>query len=176
MSYGLRYSPTAWMIALLVLIYVIFSILSDDFLKLNLQVAFPFVQVNELVWRGAVWMLITSMFLHANIMHLLGNLVFLFIFGLALEEQVSRKLWFLTYMLSGLVGNMMFLFLGGNSVGLGASGAIWGLLGMGAGLSGVMGMIFFAGFNIFAGGGFLAHAGGLIAGLLLRYQLRTHPH
>jgi hypothetical protein len=30
-------------------------------------------------------------------------------------------------------------------------------------------MIFFAGLNLFAGGGFLAHAGGLLAGLALRY-------
>jgi len=165
------------MIVLLASIYLLFAVLGNSLLRLNLEVAYPFIQVNELVWKGAAWMLITSMFLHADIMHLMGNLVFLFIFGLALEERVNRKLWVLTYLLSGLVGNLAFLLLGGTkAIGLGASGAIWGLLGMGAGLSGVMGMIFFAGFNIFAGGGFLAHAGGLIAGLLLRYRLdRAEP-
>jgi hypothetical protein len=30
-------------------------------------------------------------------------------------------------------------------------------------------MIFFIGLNLFAGGGFLAHVGGLLAGLVLRY-------
>jgi len=158
---------------LLAAIYLAFSILGGSFLRLNLTVAFPFVQVNELVWHGAYWMLFTSMFLHADIVHLLGNLVFLFVFGLALEERVSRRTWLFTYLLSGLVGNLMFLFLGGKAIGLGASGAIWGLLGMGAGVGGVVGMMLFAGFNIFAGGGFLAHAGGLFAGLFLHYQMRA---
>jgi len=116
-------------------------------------------------------MLFTAMFLHADIIHLGGNLIFLLIFGTSLEEQTSRKQWLTIYFTSGLVGNLFFLLLGGDAVGLGASGAIWGLLGAAGGLRGLVGMVFYAGMNLFAGGGFLAHAGGLVAGLGLRYLL-----
>jgi len=114
-------------------------------------------------------MLFTSMFLHANPLHLGGNVLFLLIFGTSLEEQVSTERWLITYIVSGLAGNIAFLFLGGNAIGLGASGAIWGLLATAGGKKGLIGMIFFVGLDLFAGGGFLAHAGGLFAGLGFRY-------
>ena len=138
-------------------------------MSLNLDVAYPLVQNNSAVWRGSVWMLFTAMFLHADIVHLGGNLIFLVIFGTSLEEQTSRGRWLAVYFMSGLVGDLFFLLLGGDAVGLGASGAIWGLLGAAGGLRGLVGMVFYAGMNLFAGGGFLAHAGGLVAGLGLRY-------
>lgn len=125
--------------------------------------------MNDAVWRGAVWMLFTAMFLHANPAHLGGNVLFLLIFGTSLEEQVSTRKWLITYFSSGLAGNIAFLFLGGDAIGVGASGAIWGLLAAAGGVRGLIGMVFYIGLNIFAGGGFLAHAGGLVAGLALRY-------
>ena len=140
-------------------------------MSLNPQVAYLLVQENSAVWHGAFWMLFTAMFLHADIVHLGGNLIFLLIFGTSLEEQTSRKRWLTVYFMSGLVGNLFFLLLGGDAVGLGASGAIWGLLGAAGGLRGLGGRMFYAGMNLFAGGGFLAHAGGLLAGLGLRYLL-----
>ncbi len=159
------------MAATLVVVYIIFGILGGDLVNLSPDVAFPFVQVNELVWRGWVWMLFTAMFLHANPVHLFGNVMFLLVFGTSLEEQVSRTRWLITYFASGLTGNLAFLVIGpllGQGAALGASGAIWGLLGAAGGLRGTVAVVLFAGFNIFAGGGFLAHAGGLVMGLALR--------
>jgi rhomboid protease GluP len=157
------------MVTLLIIIYVVFGIAGGDVFSLNYDVAYPFVQVNDAVWHGAVWMLLTAMFLHANPLHLGGNVLFLLIFGTSLEEQVSRKKWLITYLTSGLTGDVFFLLLGGNAIGVGASGAIWGLLGAAGGIRGVVGMVFYIGLDIFAGGGFLAHAGGLIVGLALHY-------
>ena len=84
---------------------------------------------------------------------------------------MSRARWWATYFASGLAGNLAFLFLGAlldQQIAVGASGAVWGLLGAAGGLKGTMAIVVFAGFNIFAGGGFLAHAGGLFMGLFLR--------
>jgi membrane associated rhomboid family serine protease len=153
----------------LIVIYLITGVVGGNLLSLNYNVFYPLAQVNDAVWHGALWMLVTAMFLHANPTHLGGNVLFLLIFGTSLEEQVSRRKWFVTYFSSGLVGNIAFLALGGDAIGVGASGAIWGLLGAAGGWKGLVGMIFYIGLNIFAGGGFLAHAGGLIAGLALRY-------
>ncbi len=157
------------MSAILVLVYFASAIAGGNVLSLNYDMFYPLAQVNDAVWHGAVWMLFTAMFLHANPAHLGGNVLFLLIFGTSLEEQVSTRKWLITYISSGLVGNIAFLFLGGDSVGVGASGAIWGLLAAAGGVRGLIGMIFYIGLNIFAGGGFLAHAGGLVAGLALRY-------
>jgi membrane associated rhomboid family serine protease len=158
------------MAAILVIIYTTQAILGGGIVEPDLSAVYPFLQVNAAVWHGAVWMLFTSMFLHANLLHLGGNVFFLLLFGTALEEQVSPKRWMITYLTSGLVGNMAFLLLAGNAVGLGASGAIWGLLAAAGGVRGLIGMVFYGGLDIFAGGGFLAHAGGLLAGLALRFS------
>ncbi|HXZ90308.1 MAG TPA: rhomboid family intramembrane serine protease [Candidatus Dormibacteraeota bacterium] len=165
----IRDSPSVQMSCVLIIIYLITGIVGGNLLSLNYDMFYLLAQVNELVWHGAVWMLITSLFLHANPAHIGGNVLFLLIFGTSLEEQVSRRNWLVTYFLSGIVGNIAFLLLGGNSIGVGASGAIWGLLAAAGGWKGLVGMIFYIGLNLFAGGGFLAHAGGLVAGLVLRH-------
>ncbi len=166
----------------LIIVYILFGLLGGDFSTLNLGTpilsagcptwqgaASYFVQNNCLVWQGRVWMLFTSLFLHASILHLGGNLLFLLIFGTALEEQVSRGRWLATYLASGLTGNIAFLLIGpflGQEVGLGASGAIYGLLGAAGGLKGAFIMIFLLGLNLFAGGGEIAHVAGLVIGLV----------
>jgi membrane associated rhomboid family serine protease len=124
----------------------------------------------SIIREGYYLTFFTSMFLHANLLHLGGNVFFLLLFGTALEEQVSVKRWMITYFASGLAGNILFLLLLPDASGVGASGAIWGLLAAAGGFRGLIGMIFLGGLDIFAGGGFLAHAGGLLAGLALRFS------
>jgi membrane associated rhomboid family serine protease len=165
----IRDSPSVLMSCTLIVIYLITGVVGGNILSLNYNMFYPLAQVNELVWRGALWMLVTSMFLHANPTHLGGNVLFLLIFGTSLEEQVSTKKWLVTYFSSGLAGNIAFLFLGGNAIGVGASGAIYGLLAAAGGWKGLIGMVFYIGLDLFSGGGFLAHAGGIIAGLALRH-------
>src|SRR5213593_3216459 len=142
---GVRDSVSVQMSLVLLVVYATFGLVGENFFDLNLEVAFPFVQVNPLVWRGWVWMLFTSVFLHANLVHLGGNVLFLLVFGTSLEEQVSRNRWLVIYVASGLTGNIAFLILGpflGQEIGLGASGAIYGLLGASGGFKGAFIMIF----------------------------------
>ncbi len=135
------------------------------------------------------WTLLTSIFLHANPLHILSNLAFLVIFGFILEEQVSKSRWVTAFLLTGLAGSLTFAaadlagyFLTGspnpNSIdcGVGASGAVYGIMGTALGLKVVILLIFLLGLNIFAGGGTFAHLGGLGAGLLLRkFWALTQP-
>jgi len=172
-SSRIRDSPSVLMSCVLIIVYLITGIVGGNLLSLNFDMFYPFAQVNSAVWHGAAWMLFTSLFLHANPSHLGGNILFLLIFGTSLEEQTSTKKWLVTYLVSGLAGNIAFLFLGGDAVGVGASGAIFGLLAAAGGWKGLVGMILFIGLNLFGGGGFLAHAGGIAAGLVIRrYWLR----
>lgn len=74
---------------------------------------------------------ITSMFLHGGWLHLLGNMLFLYTFGPAVEDYLGKRLYLLFYIGAGLSGSLMhMLFSSGVCVpAIGASGAILGLMG-----------------------------------------------
>ncbi|MBC7092176.1 MAG: rhomboid family intramembrane serine protease [Nitrososphaeria archaeon] len=77
------------------------------------------------------WTFITSIFLHADIEHLLFNMIALFFFGLGLENIVGRRLFVIIFILSGIFGNIGYLITDPSSIipGIGASGAIYGVVG-----------------------------------------------
>lgn len=76
--------------------------------------------------------LLTSIFLHGGFGHLLGNMVFLFIFGFTLEKALKPTMYLLLYLLSGVGASTVaaWAYAGMGSYGLGASGAIAGLMAM----------------------------------------------
>ena len=75
--------------------------------------------------------LFTSMFMHAGWVHLLGNMLYLWIFGDNVEDRLGHGLFFVFYILCGLGATFAQLaFSMGSSIpNLGASGAIAGVLG-----------------------------------------------
>jgi membrane associated rhomboid family serine protease len=85
---------------------------------------------------GSVYLtLITSMFMHGGLMHLFGNMLFLWIFGDNLEHALGRARYLIFYLVTGLIASLAhvistFVF-GDNPFipSLGASGAISGVLG-----------------------------------------------
>jgi membrane associated rhomboid family serine protease len=82
--------------------------------------------------RGSPWLtLVTSMFLHGGILHLLGNMLFLWIFGGNVEDSMSRWRYVLFYLLGGLAAIGLQVLLEPNSTvpTVGASGAIAAVLG-----------------------------------------------
>ncbi|MCK7487606.1 MAG: rhomboid family intramembrane serine protease [Bacillus subtilis] len=79
---------------------------------------------------GEYWRLITSMFLHGGLLHIVSNLFVLYILGTALERTVGPLRYLALYTLSGLGGGLAVLYLGAqNTVTIGASGAIYGIIG-----------------------------------------------
>lgn len=75
--------------------------------------------------------LLTSMFLHGGLMHLAGNMLFLWIYGDNVEEVLGPLRYLLVYLACGLVGSLAQIVAAPNSVipTLGASGAIAGVMG-----------------------------------------------
>ena len=75
--------------------------------------------------------LITSMFLHADPFHLIGNVLILYLIGLPLEERIGSKNWGIIYFSTGFIATMMFYMFHPTSTSflLGASGAIYGIGG-----------------------------------------------
>ena len=79
--------------------------------------------------------LFTSMFMHGGWAHLLGNMLYLWIFGDNLEDRLGHRRYILFYVLAGLLASLAHVFasvLFGDNLqipSLGASGAIAGVLG-----------------------------------------------
>ncbi len=75
--------------------------------------------------------LISSMFLHGGIMHLGGNMLFLWIFGDNIEAKYGKVKYLGIYLLWGIVASIAHIALDPNSTipAVGASGAISGILG-----------------------------------------------
>ena len=87
-------------------------------------------------WTRRPWTLLTCAFLHADVLHLLGNMAFLFIFGRAVNGWLGTLRYLLLYLFLAVFATLgHILFSGSNVSGLvGASGAIAGVMGLAAAL------------------------------------------
>ena len=85
------------------------------------------VQYNPAVDAGQWWRIVTAIFLHLGIIHLLFNCYVLWITGQAVEEEFGGRLMFLIYIASGILGFVASYF--ADIGGAGASGAVSGLMG-----------------------------------------------
>ncbi len=96
---------------------------------LQRSVEFRFSQVNI---HASALTLFSAIFIHADLGHLLGNMVFLFLFGFVVEMILGRILYLFAYLLSGVMSGLFYFALEPQSafLAMGASGAIAGLAGM----------------------------------------------
>jgi len=163
------------------MVYAYTSVVGVNFLETDYEVLLQWGQFNSFVMKGWYWQLLTSMFIHLNLIHLFLNMLFLLIFGFRAEELFSTEEYFSIYFLSGLSGNLLTLLMPPNTVSAGASGAIFGIFGactiylrktFGQSIMGALMYSFFL-LMMTAGRGvnLLAHFGGLVAGLMIGYVL-----
>lgn len=84
----------------------------------------------ELVQNGEFYRLFTCMFVHADISHILFNMIALYSIGPVVERYYGKSKFLLIYLVSGLLGSIFSgVFMTADSISIGASGAIFGLLG-----------------------------------------------
>jgi membrane associated rhomboid family serine protease len=86
------------------------------------------IPINEAAW----WVtLFTSMFMHGGWLHILGNMLFLWVFGNNVEDRLGRAKFLLFYILAGLIAVYTQALIDTSSTAptIGASGAIAGVLG-----------------------------------------------
>ena len=80
---------------------------------------------------GAWWRAVTSLFLHGDLLHLVGNLIFGVLFGVMLAQSIGAGLAWLAFVVTGGLGNWANAWLQSPShASLGASTAIFGMLGV----------------------------------------------
>lgn len=141
--------------------------------------------------------LFSHQFLHGGIMHLVGNMVFLVLFGFAVEAAIGSLRFLTFYLLAGMGGGLLYALINQASgqVLVGASGSISGVMAMYLGIYRLRKIEFFYWFAIFIGFirapallvlplyignelyqffsqpdsnvAFMAHTGGFVVGVLL---------
>ncbi|KAA8539896.1 hypothetical protein F0562_026588 [Nyssa sinensis] len=84
---------------------------------------------NKVVHKHQAWRLITSIWLHAGIIHLLANMLSLVFIGIRLEQQFGFVRIGIIYFLSGFGGSILSSLFIQKNISVGASGALFGLLG-----------------------------------------------
>lgn len=82
-----------------------------------------------LVTSGEIWRLITHMFLHGSLIHIVLNMYSLYILGSQLETFIGKAKFIFVYIVSGIVGGLLSIALDPTTTSVGASGAIFGMLG-----------------------------------------------
>jgi len=145
------------------------------------------------------WTIVTSLFVHADLFHILGNMVTLYFFGTYLTTLVGETKFLATYFLGGLLGNVFYVLYalyapwGDSYIGVvGASGAVFAIGGALAVLRPNLKVLvfFIIPMPLWAAviGGFLlltlisaglniaweAHLGGLVLGLIAGFLFRNN--
>jgi membrane associated rhomboid family serine protease len=194
-SRGDSIAPVLALIILCFLVYIaiiVAGILGHDLI--------PLLGLQTASFLSQPWTIVTNLFVHGSIWHLLFNMITLYFFGTFLVRLVGTRTFLVIYFLGGIVGNiffMLFAFIGfltsPFSIVIGASGAIFALGGALAVLTPKLRVFVFpipvpmplwiaviGGFVIisFIGGiAWQGHLGGLVcglvAGLILRRGVRT---
>lgn len=111
----------------LLILLCILATISNYFLDPEFIVNYLAFSGNNIL-SGRLWTPITALFLHANIVHLLGNSVFLYVFGNALEEEVGSMKSLFAFFLGGFLAFFLSIpFYGYDTPMLGSSAAVFTL-------------------------------------------------
>ncbi|CAN6382173.1 unnamed protein product [Urochloa humidicola] len=150
------------------------------------------LDVNRVVHGRQGWRLITCMWLHAGVVHLLINMLCLVFIGIRLEQEFGFLRVALVYLISGLGGSLVSALFIQSTVSVGASGALFGLIGSmlselitnwslyankAAALVSLVAVIALnLALGILPHVDNFAHIGGLLSGFLLGFVFLVRPH
>ncbi len=171
-----------WAILLINLLVFIAAIINRNLIiaLLGLRTASFFAQP---------WTILTNIFTHVEIWHILANMVTLYFFGRFLTGLIGAKKLLIVYFCGGILGNIFFMLLAPPFyTAIGASGAVFALGGTLTVLTPKLKVLVFpipapiplwvaiiGGFiilSLFPGIAWQAHLGGLICGLLAGFYFR----
>lgn len=126
---------TYTLIFLNLFVYIATALFSANFMEMDTRVlvAFGALYGPLIFLYDEWWRLLSAMFLHGGMTHLLMNMFSLYIVGRPTEIYFEKRAFLAIYFFSGLIGAVASLAMHPQSVGIGASGAIFGLFGALAG-------------------------------------------
>ncbi|MDP6823964.1 MAG: rhomboid family intramembrane serine protease [Dehalococcoidia bacterium] len=123
----LRANPAMWSVLAINLAYFLLLEVAGGSEDIEVLIKYG-AKYGPNIADGQFWRLITPMFMHIGIFHLLANSVSLLIFGGIVERSYGWRAFLAIYLTAGVAGNVAS-YTAGPIVGAGASGAIFGMLG-----------------------------------------------
>jgi rhomboid protease GluP len=148
----------------------------------------------EIFVEGQVYRFISSMFIHSGAMHIVMNMLSLYMVGQILEKLFRPLTYLSIYFVTGIFGSLLFLYINTDGQAVGASGAIFGIFGALAGFAWVhrktmhdefmrfiqsFGMILLINFALglaIPEIAMSAHIGGLITGIISGIIMAKYPN
>ncbi|BAU53443.1 rhomboid family intramembrane serine protease [Mucilaginibacter gotjawali] len=180
------YFITPIIVDLNILIYILMVISGVDFMSPNTKDLLNWgANFRPSTLNGEWWRLLTNVFLHIGLLHLLFNMYALVYIGLLLEPYLGKLRFLAAYILTGIVASTTSLYMHDATVSAGASGAIFGMYGVflamlttnfiekSARKAMLTSILVFVAYNLMNGmkGGIdnAAHVGGLLSGFIIGY-------
>lgn len=126
---GYKVSPA--LVAINVLVFIALAILNLSLTEYSIQSLYM-LGANSSQWidQGQWWRMVTSLFLHFGLMHLLFNSVSLLFLGRFLEPLLGHTVFLVLYLLMGIGASLTSYIFNKDVISAGASGAIFGLFGI----------------------------------------------
>jgi len=149
---------------------------------------------SEVFVKGEIYRFITSMFIHNGAMHIVMNMLSLYMVGQVLEKLFRPLTYLSIYFITGIFGSLLFLYINIGGEAVGASGAIFGIFGALAGFAWVhrktmhdefmrfiqsFGMILLINFGLglaIPEIAMSAHIGGLVTGIISGMIMAKYPN
>ncbi|MBM3118469.1 MAG: rhomboid family intramembrane serine protease [Chloroflexi bacterium] len=196
MSYsGKRSDNITPVLAIIILCFLVY--IATEAARLLGHNLIPLLGLRPVSFLERPWTIVTNLFVHGGIWHLLANMLTLYFFGSFLIRLVSTRAFLIIYFLGGIFGNILFMLFSlplGKAmyIVIGASGAVFALGGTLAVLTPRLRVYVFpipvpmplwvaviGGFVIMSfvpGIAWEGHLGGLVCGLVAGLILRRRGH
>ena len=107
-----RYKSVWVLIAINTFVFIVTTIRPD--IGDSLALTKPFVNSNY-------WTILTAMFVHANFLHIFGNMLTLYFFGIFCLQLIDDKWFWIVYLIGGIFGNILYLLIRTHKFGCGGS-------------------------------------------------------
>jgi rhomboid protease GluP len=123
----LRQFPGAYSLIALTLLVFAAQMASSALLQVDLVLIYG-AKINQAIAAGQIWRLLSPLFVHAGLWHVLINMYMLYALGPAVERYFGTPRFLAVYLAAGMGGVALSLAMS-QAPSVGASGAIFGLLG-----------------------------------------------
>jgi membrane associated rhomboid family serine protease len=114
------WTVTHWLIAINVVVFILSNVVLADAgvvdaegrpLRYQVVKLWGYFSLDTAIYHGQVWRFITFQFLHANLTHILFNMLGLYMFGRLIEEYLGGTRYLAFYLISGIGGPLAYVLL-----------------------------------------------------------------
>jgi len=116
-----------WILCIVTVIIYLIQVGTQQFMGTDLPLALG-AKYGPLIRLGQWWRLITPVFLHGSILHILFNMYALIILGREIEPAYGHRDFLIFYLITGFAGNVLSFVFSPETVSVGASTSLFGLI------------------------------------------------